>query len=126
MFWCRDGRCPRPVSLPVRIRSWTRACARWRAFEKGELPAAGVGGERLVAVAVADLARVQGGPGVREFAADDDPHAGAGLGPLAQVEHAGDLDDVGVLTQVPVGVRRCLPGQAGASLIAVRMAWVTG
>jgi len=95
-------------------------------LEKGELPAAGVGGAGLVAVAVADLERVQGRTGVRQFAADDDAHAGAAGGPLAKVEQAGDFHDVGVLTQVPVGVGPCCQAQAGAALIAVRMALVTG
>ena len=31
MCSCRDGRCPRPVSLPVRMRSSSRACTRCRA-----------------------------------------------------------------------------------------------
>ena len=79
-------------------------------LEKGELPTGGVGGERLVAVAVAVLEGVQGRAWVRQFTADDDPHAGAVGGPLAQVEHLGDVDDVGVLTQVPVGVAGDLPG----------------
>ena len=47
-------------------------------IEEWQLSAGGVGGERLVAVAVADLEGVQGRTGVGVFAADDDPHPGAG------------------------------------------------
>jgi len=82
-------------------------------FEEGQLPAGCVGAEGLVAVAVADLERVQRRPGVGQFAADDDAHAWAVLGPLAEVEQADDLHDVSVLTQVPVGVARDLPRPSG-------------
>ena len=79
-------------------------------FQQRGLPAAGVGGERLVAVAIADLEGVQRRAGVWQLAAHDDPHPGAGGVPATQVEQAGDLHDVGVLTQATVGVARALPG----------------
>ena len=66
-------------------------------LQERELPAGCVGGEGSVAEAVADLERVQGRAWVWEFAADDDAHPGAAVGPAAQVEQAGDFDDVGVL-----------------------------
>ena len=79
-------------------------------LEERELPAGCVGGEGLVPVAVADLEGVQSRTGVRQFAADDDAHPGAGLPPAGQVQQAGDLDDVGVLAQPTVAVVRSLPG----------------
>ena len=97
------------MSLPVRIRL-DPGVRTMLSFEKGELAAAGVGGERLVSVAVSDLEGVQGRAGVRRFAADDDPDARAGRGPAGEVDHLGDLDDVSVLTQIPIGVGRCGPG----------------
>ena len=46
----RDGNRPKPVSLPQRIRSSTRAWARWRASRNwiDRAGVAGVGGEDLV------------------------------------------------------------------------------
>ena len=49
----------------------------------------------------------------REFAADDDAHPVAGHVLAAQVEQVRDLDDVGVLAQLPVAVVRALPGVRG-------------
>jgi len=65
--------------------------------QERQLPAGGVDGEGLIPVAVPDLERVQGRARVRVLTADDDPHPGAGHRPVGKVEHAGDLDDVGVL-----------------------------
>lgn len=45
-------------------------------FEERELPARGVGGERLVAPPVVFLEQAQLRAGVRPLAADDDPGAG--------------------------------------------------
>jgi len=78
-------------------------------LQERQLPTQCVGGERLIAVAVADLEGVQRRTRVRELAADDDAHVRAAAGPAGQVQQAGDLDDVGVLTQVPVGVAGFLP-----------------
>jgi hypothetical protein len=79
-------------------------------FQERDLSAAGVGGEALVAVAVADLEGVQGRAGMRQLTADENPDARAAGGPARQVEQAGDVGDVGVLPQVPVDVARDLPG----------------
>ena len=81
--------------------------------QERELPASGVGGESLVAVAVAALERVQGRTWMWELAAHDDPHPGAGLAPAGKVEQVRDLDDVSVLPQPTVGVVRALPGALG-------------
>ena len=119
MWACLEGSWPMPVSLPVRIRSSTRGVCAVPGVQERELPAGGVDGECLIAGAVADLEGVQGRTGVRVLTADDDPHPRAGRGPPAQVEHAGHLHDVGVLTQPTVGVVRCGPGVLGDSLDGV-------
>ena len=79
-------------------------------LEERQLPASGVGGERLVALAVADVEGVQGLAGVREFAADDHAHPRAGLPTAAQVEQVRDLDDVRMLAKLTIAVVRGLPG----------------
>ena len=50
---------------------------------------------------------------MRQFAADDDAHPGAGAGPAAQVQQVRDLDDIGVFPQPTVAVVRGLPGPGG-------------
>ncbi len=107
MWLYREGRYPMPVSFPVRIRSSTRACARCRASEERQLPAGRVGGEGLVAVAVADLEGVQGRTGVPQFPAHARSPASqgrsstSGSGPATR-----HLDHVGLFPQATVGVVR--------------------
>lgn len=95
-------------------------------LQERDLPTGGVGGERLVAEAVTDLEGVQGGAGVRQLAADDDRHAGTAGAPPNQVEQAGDVDDVRVLTHVAVGGARDCQPCLGTARIAWRTASVTG
>ena len=108
-----------PVSLPVGDPVLDTGVRAMACLQERELPAGGVGGERLVAVAVADLERVQRRAGMWVFAADDDAHPGTRAGPAAEVEQAGDLDGVGVLTQGAVGVVRRGPGVGGDDLDGV-------
>ena len=106
----RDGSRPRPVSLATRIRSSTRAWARWRASRIAELSGGGVGGERLVPVAVGSLEQGESGAGVGLLAAHDQPHPGR---PLRQVHQPGDLHDAGMVAGLAVGVERGLPRRLG-------------
>jgi hypothetical protein len=71
-----EGRWPRPVSLPVRMLSSTRACGRWRALEELRGLAGCVGGHELVAPSVCLFEERQLGAGVGLFTAGDDPQVG--------------------------------------------------
>lgn len=70
----REGKRPKPLSLPQRMRSWTQAWGAVAGFEAGELPGRGVGRERLELPPV-DVGERQLRAGVRPLAADDDAHA---------------------------------------------------
>ena len=78
-------------------------------LQVGELPAAGVGGERGQPQPVA-VGEPQLGAGVRAFFAHDDPHARR---PAGQVEQAGGLGDPRAVTDLPVGVVGGGPGRLG-------------
>src|SRR5829696_2595174 len=90
----RDGKWPSPVSFAQRIRSSTRACARWRASRR-QLSERGVGGERGVAPAVGLFERVELRAGVRTFTADDDPSPSRVADHAARREGTGDLGQPG-------------------------------
>ena len=77
--------------------------------EAGELPDAGVGGERGVAPAVGFLERVELRAGVRAFPAHDHPRSRRVAGQRASGQHAGDLGQPGAVTVPAVGVDRVGP-----------------
>ena len=110
----RDGNRPKPVSLPVRMRSSTRAWPRWRASRYWIEPLVagrGVGGDDLVAHAFDGVEQRQLGAGVRAFAADDEP----GAGRVAVVgDQAGEFADLGAVAGVAVGVEGGDPVGAAA------------
>ena len=125
---CRDGNRPKPVSLPLRMRSSTRAWPRWRTsrYWMEPPPDRGVGGEDLVAQAVDGVEQVQLRAGVRAFPAHDQPRAGreARPGPPAATRW------VISTTSAPsrrsaVGVERGIQA-GGARVIASRTGSVTG
>ena len=119
----RDGNRPKPVSLPQRMRSSTRAWPRWRASRNWiePLPGRGVGGEHLVAHAFDGVEQGQLRAGVRAFAADDEP----GAGRVAVVgDQAGQFADLGAGAGFAVGVEGGNP--VAGRCLAVRMACRTG
>ena len=69
-----------PVSLPVGDLVLDPGVRAVPGVQERQLPTAGVGGEGLVAVAVADLERVQGRARVRVLAADDDAQSRTSFG----------------------------------------------
>ena len=99
-----EGNRPRPVSLPHRMRSSTRAWLRCLASSQACCPRAVSVAEAGVAPAVAFFDQVQLGAGVRSFAAHDDAHAFGVVGDHCHGEQAGQLGDRGVLRRVAVTV----------------------
>ena len=115
----RDGNRPKPVSLPVRMRSSTRAWPRWRSFQQLHRAAAerGVGDEHLVAQAFDGVEQAQLGAGVGPFPAHDHPGA-VGVG--GQVDQVGELGDLGAVAQV-AGRRRSRGASPAQAVIAARI-----
>src|SRR5665647_3716498 len=77
-----DGNRPSPESFAWRMRSSTRAWARWRAWQERQLPGGGVGRDDLVAPPVGLFEQGQLGAGVGSFPAHDQAHPGR---PTSQV-----------------------------------------
>jgi len=104
-------------SLPLRIRSSTRAC--WRCRTSGLIgdviaAARGVGEQALKAVPV-DVGEPVLRSGVRPFAAADHPRP---CWPGAQVQQLGELDDLTVVPAVPSVLIAGCQASAGTSVMA--------
>lgn len=79
-------------------------------LQERELANPGAGGERLIAITVLALEQAELSAGVGMFAAHDDSHA---VRPAAQIQQSGDLGDIGMLADLPVGGDRRRPRRLG-------------